>query len=117
MRVSREQLNKLKQRLGTDTLWSFSRYNSYLTDPYGYYLNYVEHIRPEETDGVYTFLGGKLHDIMEGLYEDKIEQEDMIELWENAMIDCDCNGYKFPLSSPLYFSTLCQLIYKLYKLQ
>lgn len=96
MRVSREQLNKLKQRLGVDTLWSFSRYNSYLTDPYGYYLNYVEHIQPEETDGVYTFLGGRLHDIMEGLYEGNIEQEDMIDLWENAMMDCDCNGYKFP---------------------
>ena len=93
-RMNREQLNKLKKKLGVDTLWSYSRYSSYLTDPYGYYLNYVEHIQPEKTDSYYTVLGSIAHDILQDFYEGKIKREEMIDRWEDGLFEADTNGYK-----------------------
>ena len=51
-RLSKKQMDKLKEQYGVSTIYSFSRYNAYLTDPYGYYLNYVRHVPQRESDSI-----------------------------------------------------------------
>ena len=79
-RLSREQINKIKKQYGVDTLYSFSRYNAYLTDRYSYYLNYVKHVPPRESDSIYSRSGSMIHEILQDYLEGKIAYEDISEI-------------------------------------
>ena len=94
-RLSREQLSKLKKQYGVDTLWSFSRYNSWKTDKYSYMLNYIRHIPSNVKESIYGKQGGQVHDILESFYLGKIKYEDMIDRYEEALFELNTEGYKY----------------------
>ena len=59
-------------------MWSWSRYNTYKTDHYSYFLKYVKNIKEDRRDSIYAVSGGYCHDIIEKYYNGTITQEDMI---------------------------------------
>ena len=67
--MSYEDLNKLKKKFEVDTLWAWSRYNSYHNDPYGYMLKYIKHVPEQIKDSIWRISGGIVHDIIEDYYE------------------------------------------------
>lgn len=84
MRLSNEELNKVKKKFGVDQLWSFSKFDSYRTSKYEWMLKYIKHL-PEnnEKQSAYASLGGAVHDVLEGLYDGTIKYEDMPEQFDD----------------------------------
>lgn len=93
-RLSKEQLNKIKEELNTDTLWSWSRYNSYKISPYMYFLQYVERA-PQTRESIYSEAGGKAHDLIESFYKGDVEYNDMVDIYEQALIEFESRGLKY----------------------
>ena len=84
MRLSYEELNKIKEKFGVDQLWSFSKFDSYRTSKYEWMLKYIKHL-PEnnEKQSAYASLGGAVHDVLESLYDGKVNYEDMSDQFED----------------------------------
>lgn len=73
MRLSFEELEKVKQTYNVDTLWSFSRFDTYRTSQFEYLLKYIQKKKENnEVISAYAPLGGAVHDLIEGLYEGKL---------------------------------------------
>lgn len=85
----------MKQK-GFDRIWSWSKFNTYHTSTYEYYLKYIQHAKEDRQDCIYTTTGGIAHDIMEKLYTDQIQYKDMDESFEDAwMVAADIANLKF----------------------
>lgn len=76
-RLSKEGLDKIKEKYGVSRIWSWSRVNTFMTSHYEYYLKYVKHVKEDRTDCAYTTLGSLCHDTLDDYYEGKIAYEDM----------------------------------------
>ena len=94
-RMSIENLNKLKKKYKVNILWSWSRYNSYLNDPYGYYLKYIKHEKEQVKDSIWGISGGVVHDIIEDYYEGKLKYEDMLEEYNDKLFEMDTMELKY----------------------
>ena len=88
MRLTNEELEKVKKRYGVDTLYSWSRLETFRTSKYEYFLSYVLRKKPDREDSIYGALGGQAHDILEKFYSGEINYNSMIELFEDAWITC-----------------------------
>ena len=86
MRKTYEELEQIKKENNVETLWSWSRINTYKSDPYGYYLKYIRKTKEDRQDSIYTISGSVCHDILEKYYNDKIKQEDMIDEYEDSLM-------------------------------
>lgn len=84
MRLTNEELNNIKKKYNVNRLWSWSRINCFMTSPYEYFLKYVLHKNEDIDNCAYAPMGGICHTIIEKLYENKIEHEDMIEEFEDG---------------------------------
>lgn len=100
MRLSYEELNKVKEQYGVDELWSFSKFDCYRTSQYEWMLKYIKHLKPNaEIESCYGALGGAAHDLLEDFYEGKVKYEDMAEKWDDAFtMNIDVCGLKFDRS-------------------
>lgn len=78
-RLSSEELKRVKQKYGVDTLYSWSKVNCFMTSPYEYYLKYVIHKKEDIDNCAYATMGGICHSIIEKFYGKEIEHKDMIE--------------------------------------
>ena len=94
-RKTSEELDAIKDQFGVKTLWSWSRYNTYKTDPYEYYLKYILRAEEDKQNSIYTYSGSLCHDILEQYYDGKIEQEDMIGLYEDGLLTMNIAEYKY----------------------
>lgn len=94
-RKSYEYLNKLKKKYNVDTIYSWSRYNKAKTDPYSYMLNYIKHIKEVKKDSIYGISGGICHQILEDYYSGKIKYEDMINEYEDKLLEMNLLGLKY----------------------
>ena len=88
MRLTNEELEKVKQKYNVDTLYSWSRLEKFKTSKYEYFLSYVAHKNPDKDDSIYGALGGQAHDIIERFYNNEIEYDDMIVSFEDAWLTC-----------------------------
>ncbi|WP_297419191.1 PD-(D/E)XK nuclease family protein [Clostridium sp.] len=93
-RKGKQQLEKLKKKYGVDILWSFSRYNAYKTDPYGYMLKYIRH-EPETRQNIYGISGGFIHDIIQGLYDKQVKYDEMLTLYEDKLYEMNVAELKY----------------------
>ena len=89
MRLSKDEIQKIKDQNHTNTLYSFSRLSRWEQSRYEYFLNYVQHIKPDRNDCCYGSLGGAVHDILEKFYSDdtesgELEYDDMLEEFDDA---------------------------------
>lgn len=97
-RKTKEELNAICKKYNTDILWSWSRYNSYKTDHYSYFLKYVKNIKEDRRDSIYCVSGGYCHDIIEKYYNGTISQEDMIDEYEDSLLTMNIAEYKYDRS-------------------
>ena len=95
MRATKGQLEKLKEKYNIETIWSWSRYNTYKNDPYSYMLKYINHIR-ETKENIYSYEGGRIHEeCMEDFYNGKIKYEDIPEIYEQIVFDANMKELKY----------------------
>lgn len=78
MRKTFEELEEIKKKYNVNTLWSFSRFDTYRTSKFEYLLKYIQH-KPEDNNVIsaYGSLGGAVHDIIENLYDGKLKFEQL----------------------------------------
>lgn len=97
MRLSFKELDKIKKKYGVDTLWSFSRFDSYRTSHYEYFLKYILKAKPlSKTDSAYAPIGGAVHDILENFYTGKTAYQEMIKEFEDVWtVNVDTLGFTF----------------------
>lgn len=97
MRLSYEELNKVKEQYGVDILWSFSRFNCYRTSKYEYMLKYIQKVK-ENNDKVsaYAPLGTVCHDNIEAYYEGKLSADSLPNEFDDAFtVNIDIAGLCF----------------------
>ena len=88
MRLTHDELEKVKKKYNVDTLYSWSRLESFRTSKYEYFLSYVLHKKPDRDDSIYGALGGQAHDILEKFYSGEVDYNSMIELFQDAWLTC-----------------------------
>lgn len=78
MRLTYEQLDKIKAKHNVDTLWSFSRFDTYRTSKWEYLLKYILKVKEnnEKVSG-YSHLGTACHELVQDTYEGKKKFEDL----------------------------------------
>lgn len=97
MRLSYEELEKVKQQYGVDILWSFSRFNCYRTSKFEYMLKYVQKAK-ENNDKIsaYAPLGSVCHDNIEAYYDGKLSAESLPDEFDEAFtVNIDIAGLCF----------------------
>ena len=94
-RKSKEQLNKIKKQYGVDDLYSWSKYHTYKTDSYEYYLKYIKKIKEDRSDGIYAISGGTSHEIIEDFYLKNITNKEMLERYEEKLFDFNLAELKY----------------------
>lgn len=67
MRLSKEDLTKKIKEAGCKYSLSWSKLNTFVSDPYSFYLKYLKNI-PEERKNAYAFLGDIVHNSLEKFY-------------------------------------------------
>ena len=78
MRKTYEELEAIKEKYNVDTLWSFSRFDTYRTSKFEYLLKYIQHKKENnEVLSAYAPLGNAVHDLIEGLYDEKYKLEQL----------------------------------------
>lgn len=87
MRLTKEQLEKIKKQYNVDKLWSWSRVNTYLTSPYEYFLQYIKHETPLQEDSAYAPLGSVAHDLLEKYYSNKVQKEEMADKFDESWVE------------------------------
>lgn len=94
-RLSKTQLEQIKKKYGVDTIYSFSKYNSYLTDSYGYMLKYIKRMPANVKESIYGLQGNGCHEIIQDFMESNIKYDDMIDKYEELLFQLDSDGYKY----------------------
>lgn len=94
-RKSREEMNAIKEKYSAMNTWSWSRYNSSLTDLYGYLLHYILHIDEDQISSIYGSLGGCVHELLEQLHEGTITREEAIEKYKDTAMELEILGQAF----------------------
>jgi len=97
IRKTHEELQEIKKKYNCKELWSWSKFNTYKTSWYEYFLKYVIKPRvPEDRcDSAYAPYGGAAHTILENYYSGKIKYEDMIKDFEDVLFTLELSGLKF----------------------
>jgi hypothetical protein len=94
-RLSYQELEKIKKELNVFDIYSFSKVNSFKTDPYGYFLKYILKIPEDRQDSIYSVVGNIVHDLTEEFQADKIKREAMIETYKDKTFELEQLGFKF----------------------
>ena len=97
-RKTKEELNAICKKYNVPFMWSWSRYNTYKTDHYSYFLKYIKNIKEDRRDSIYAVSGGYCHDIIEKYYNGTITQEDMINEYEDSLLTMNIAKYKYDRS-------------------
>ena len=85
-RLTKEELKKVMDKYKVNTLWSWSKIDTFLTSPYEYYLKYVLHKKEDKDNCSYATLGSITHNTIEDFYSGKIEYHEMIEQFEDGWL-------------------------------
>lgn len=85
-RLNREQLNIIKEKMGVDQLFSFSKISTYGQCSHLYRLKYVDKIRVKG-DSCYTHFGTMCHEIIQDYYEGKYEYDQMIKEFDRRVME------------------------------
>ncbi len=93
-RKSKEELEKIKKTYNVQELYSWSKFNTYCTDPYGFYLKYIMHEK-ETRNSIYGVSGGVCHQIIEDFYSKELTYEQMLEEYEEKLFEMNMAELKY----------------------
>lgn len=85
-RLSKEELDKIKEKYNVSRIYSWSRVNTFMTSKFEYMLKYVKHEPEDRQDCGYAPLGSIAHDTLDAFYEGKISYDDMISQFEDGWV-------------------------------
>lgn len=85
-RLTKEQLEIVKQHYCVSELWSWSKLDSFLNSPYEYYLKYILHAKEDRTDCAYAPMGTICHSTIEDFYSGKIQYNKMLGQFEDGWL-------------------------------
>jgi len=97
-RKTNEELEQIKKEFNTNRLWSWSRVNTYVTDPYEYLLKYILKTPEDRNDSIYAVSGGYAHSIIENFYKGKLNHQQMLELYEEKLFEFNTMGLMYDRS-------------------
>jgi hypothetical protein len=98
-RKSKQELEELKKKYGVKELYSWSKYNTYKTDHYEYFLKYIKKTPEDRKDGIYGISGGIAHECIENFYGKKdYSNKEMLEYYESKLFDFEMAGLKYDRS-------------------
>ncbi|MEX3625126.1 PD-(D/E)XK nuclease family protein [Viridibacillus arvi] len=86
MRLSYEQLNVIKEKLGVDKLWSFSKVSTYDQCSWLYLMKYIQKIRVKG-DNCYTYFGSIAHEIIQDFYDGKMKYDEMLLKFNEKVVE------------------------------
>lgn len=69
-RFSREQINLIKEKMGVNRIWSFSKMSTMTQCSWLYQLKYIQHLKGIQ-DSCYTYWGTVAHEIIQDYYDGK----------------------------------------------
>ena len=95
MRKTQDELQQLMMQYDAKTLWSWSRYNTYHTDPYSYLLKYILKIPEDKNGNAFSFLGGFTHEALEEFYEGNLDNQGMVNLFEDKVFEQQLMDIRF----------------------
>lgn len=93
-----EELEKVKKELNCNRLWSWSRINTYMTDPYEYMLKYILNIPEDRNDSIYAISGGISHSIVEKFYHNELDNQGMLDTYEDKLFEFNTMGLMYDRS-------------------
>lgn len=85
MRLSREQLNYIKEKMDVEQLWSFSKVSTFDQCKWLFKLKYIDKIRVRG-DSCYTFFGSLAHEIIQDFYEGKHTYDEMVNKFDEEVL-------------------------------
>ena len=98
-RKTKEQLNEIKKKYNVDELWSWSKFHTYKTSKYEYFLKYIIKRSEDINNGAYVAYGSLCHDILEKYYTKQISYKDMIKEFEDGLLLLEMSNLKFDRTS------------------
>lgn len=84
-----------------EKVYSYSRLGCFEGCKYSYFLNYVldkeklAEMGIVKKDNIYSFLGGKTHEILEDLQQHKIDTESAVRIFKDAVDEAEFLGHKW----------------------
>lgn len=78
-----------------ETIYSFSRLESFNSCQYGYFLTYVKKLRSEDDNNIYGILGSEVHEILEDLQNKKTTKEEALIRFEEKVDEVLFLGMEF----------------------
>ena len=87
MRISQEEIQDLMIQNDVVNLFSWSKYNTYLNDPYSYLLRYILKIPEDKVSNAYSFLGSVTHNLLERFYDDSLTNKEMVKEFEDKIFE------------------------------
>ena len=98
MRKEYSEIQELAQKNNCKQIFSWSKYKTYLDDPYTYYLRYVAKIQPDRFDGIYAKSGSDIHECIEAFYKGELDHQGMFDKYEEHLFENIMNGLKYDRS-------------------
>lgn len=94
-RKTGKELEEIKKKYNLNRIWSWSRLNTYITDPYTYLLKYILKIPEDRTDSIYGVSGGVAHESVEKFYKGELDHQGMLEEYEDKLFEFNTLGFKY----------------------
>lgn len=98
MRKTGEELEKIKKDLGISKIWSWSKINTYMTDPYEYLLKYILRVPEDRKDSIYAVSGGCSHEVIEKFYRNELDHQGMLNEYEDKLFEFNTLGLLYDRS-------------------
>ena len=95
MRKEFKEVKAIADKLGCDEIYSWSKYNQYKGDTYTFFLKYILKIPEDRHDSIYGVFGNAAHDTIESFYKDEIDQDGMLERFEEKLFEFTVGGLKY----------------------
>jgi hypothetical protein len=95
MRKPFEEIQKIANKLDCSEIYSWSKYNTYKNDNYEYYLKYILKIPEDRNDSIYAPMGTTAHETLEDYYDDKIDNDGMLEKFEEKLFEYTVGELKY----------------------
>ena len=98
MRKQFEEVQLIANKLDCDEIYSWSKYNQYKGDTYTFFLKYILKIPEDRKDSIYGVFGNAAHDALEAFYKNEIDQDGMLERFEEKLFEFTVGGLKYDRS-------------------
>lgn len=98
MRKTQEELQTLMIQNDATSIFSWSKFHTFQTDPYGYLLKYILKTPEDKNGNAYSFMGGFVHSLLEDFYDNKIDSDEMLMLFDNKIFEQKLMDIRFDSS-------------------